>query len=77
MPNSQLWLSLKVNKFQKHFFLKFHYPKNERNIRENSALESKEWSNQKDNGSFYVKYSVSHNFIPPIKELCSKWLLEN
>ena len=66
-----------VRESQKDHFLKFHCPKTEQNIRQNSALESKEWSNQKDNGSFYVKYSVSHNFIPPIKELCSKWLLEN
>ena len=30
--------SLKVYKSQKHFFLKLHCPKNERNIRQNSAL---------------------------------------
>ena len=29
---------LKVSKSQKHFFLKLHCPKNERNIRQNSAL---------------------------------------
>ena len=29
---------LKVNKSQKQFFLKLHCPKNERNIRQNSAL---------------------------------------
>ena len=32
---------LKVSKSQKHFFLKLHCPKNERNIRQNSALESR------------------------------------
>ena len=31
---------LKVSKSQKHFFLKFHCPKNEWNIRQNSALWS-------------------------------------
>ena len=50
--NSQLWLPLKVNKSQKHFLLKFHCPKNERNIKENFALEFKKWSNQKDKGFF-------------------------
>ena len=38
-PWSHLELpSLKVSKFQKHFFLKLHCPKNEQNIRQNSAL---------------------------------------
>ena len=41
---------VKVSKSQKHFFLKFHCPKNEQNIRQNSALESKKWSIQKDKG---------------------------
>ena len=41
---------LKVSKSQKHFFLKFHCPKNKRNIRQNSALESKSGHNQKDKG---------------------------
>ena len=31
---------LKVSKSQKHFFLKLHCPKNELNIRQNSALAS-------------------------------------
>ena len=31
-------LLLKVSKSQKHFFLELHYPKNERNIWQNSAL---------------------------------------
>ena len=54
--------SLKVSKYQKHFFLKLHCPKNERNIRQNSALESRNCLNWKNNGSFmnylcnYVKY---------------------
>ena len=30
--------AVKVSKSQKHFFLKFHCPKNKRNIRQNSAL---------------------------------------
>ena len=34
-------LCLKVSKSQKHFFSKLHCPKNERNIRQNSALESR------------------------------------
>ena len=29
---------IKVSKSQKHFFLKLHCPKNERNIRQNSVL---------------------------------------
>ena len=45
-----IFLLLKVNKSQKDFLLKFHCPKNERNIRQNSALESKKWSNHKDKG---------------------------
>ena len=39
------FLPLKVSKSQKHFFLKLHCPKNERNIRQNSAQESKKWLN--------------------------------
>ena len=43
------WLKfVKVSKSQKHFFLKFHYPKNERNIRQNSTQESKKRNNQKN-----------------------------
>ena len=38
---------LKVSKSQKQFFLKLLWPKNERNIGQNSILESKMWSNQK------------------------------
>jgi len=34
---------LKVSKFQKHFFLKLHCPKNERNLRQNSALLQSLW----------------------------------
>ena len=33
--------ALKVSKSQKHFFSKLHCPKNEWNIRQNSALESR------------------------------------
>ena len=39
---------LKVSKSQNIFFLKLHCPKNEQNIRQNSALESEKRSNQKD-----------------------------
>ena len=38
---------LKVSKSQKQLLLKIHCPKNERNIRQNSALEFKKWLNQK------------------------------
>ena len=41
---------VKVSKSQKKFFLKLHCPKNERNITQNSALESKKWLNQKYKG---------------------------
>ena len=40
---SEVWaieVRLKVSKSQKHFFLKFHCPKNKRNIWQNSALAS-------------------------------------
>ena len=50
VQNLDLLLDLKVNKSQKQFLLKLHCPKNERNIRQNSALESKKWSNQEDKG---------------------------
>ena len=33
-------LSIKVSKYQKQFFLKLHCPKDERNVRQNSALWS-------------------------------------
>ncbi len=46
---------LKVSISQKHFFLKFHRPKNERNIRQNSALESKSGSMKKIKAHYYVK----------------------
>ena len=39
-------LLLKASKSQKHFFLKLGCPKNERNIRQNSALEFKKWLNK-------------------------------
>ena len=47
MTNQGYWNILKVSKSQKQFFLKLLFPKNERNIRQNSALESKKWSNNK------------------------------
>ena len=43
---SFFWV-VKVSKSQKHFFLKLHCPKNERNIRQNCAVESKKWPTQK------------------------------
>ena len=39
---------LKVSKSQKHFFLKLPFPRKEKNIRQNSALESEKKSNKKD-----------------------------
>jgi hypothetical protein len=48
--------NLKVSKSQKHFFLKLHCPKNERNIRQNSALESRDWLNWKNNGLLCTNY---------------------
>ena len=44
---------LKVSKSQKHFFLKLHCPKHERNIRQNSALEFKKWLNQQLKAHFH------------------------
>ena len=43
---SPLKTEIKVSKSQKQFFLKLHCPKNEQNIRQNSALELKKWFNQ-------------------------------
>jgi hypothetical protein len=43
-------LLLKASKSQKQFFLKLHYPKNEKNIRQNSALMKL--------GQKFVKYFV-------------------
>ena len=40
-------VNVKVSKSQKQFFLKLHFPKKERNIRQNSALQSKKLLNQK------------------------------
>ena len=43
---------IKVSKSQKHIFLKLHCPKNEQNIRQNSAQEFKKWLNKASKGLF-------------------------
>ena len=45
----------------KAFFLKFHCPKNERNIGQNSALESKSGPIKKKKGHYYVKLLLITN----------------
>ena len=50
--HTQKEILLKVNKSQNIFFLKVHWPNNEWNIRQNSALEFKKWLNQAIKGLF-------------------------
>ena len=47
---------LKVSKSQKHFFLKLHCPKDDRNITQISALEFKKWLNQQLMTLFHTYY---------------------
>ena len=50
---------LKVNKSQKTLFLTLHCPKNELNIRQNSALESKNTNIIKNiKAIYYVKFNI-------------------
>ena len=55
-----IWqLILKVSKSQKHFFFKFHCPKNERNTWQNSALAS--YGRILSNISFFGQWSFKKN----------------
>ena len=49
------WFILMVSESQKDLFLKFHWPKNEQNIRQNSALESTKWLIKKIKTLYYVE----------------------
>ena len=44
-----------VSESQKDLFLKFHCPKNEQDIRQNSALESTKWLIKKIKTLYYVE----------------------
>ena len=44
-----------VSESQKDLFLKFHCPKTEQNIRQNSALESTKWLIKKIKTLYYVE----------------------
>ena len=50
--NSKIFYKVKVSNSQKHFFMTLYCPKNERNIKQNSALEFKKWINWTIKGNF-------------------------